>query len=143
MGIHKYYFELKYENGKKSVDIKGYEDKSDAYVNLRDRICSNENIKIRQFENKYELVKSKHKIEFENKPWSNSSELISDIESMKNINNASFLPIYNRYHKPPELVVNLKDYNNIAETKKQLRSYCKDFDFRTENKNFYVILDPR
>lgn len=143
MSVHKYYFDLKHKNGTKKVEIEGYKDKSTAYVNMREKICSNLNISIREFENTYDLIKSKHKIEFDPKPWNSSSELISDIESISNINNASFVPSYNRHHKPPKILVDLNDMSIINKTKKDIKSYCKDFSFCEKNNNFYIVLDPR
>lgn len=144
MSHKKHKFTFKFDSEDKSIDreVIGFKSKLDAYENVRENLCSELNLSVREFESKFVQEDSKHKILFKSKPWDSGDQLMSDINSLDGIKSARYvLPTVNKY-EPPKIVIDREDNYSIDEVKSNINDYYPGFYFEVDNK-LCVIIHPR
>jgi hypothetical protein len=120
--------------------IKDVQDSAQAYNKVRDQICDDKKISIREFENRYKVKDKKTYVRFADKPWSDGDELKKGIKNIKSVQDAFYVPPLRGRYGPPKF--RIRTDSDTKTLREDVNNYYDGLVVEQRNGTNFVIVSP-
>lgn len=119
--------------------LNGVDSMAEAYSEIRNKICSEKNISIRDFENTYNVKKKRTTTSYCNPPWNNFNELEKKIRNLSAVNYARYVAPMTGPYGPPKFIVDTDDSTDLED---QVKDYYEGLVVNKNRGRDKIIVSP-